>query len=246
VVMDFESSLWYSFRRERMKMKLAFLHNWLIAFALSNVIVGCSFHNEKGDSAGQGGNSNFVDVNGRIFIPSNQVPGYQTVKSLVFQNRCIECHGRKGGVSLETYASTLNALNEIKQSVLDEQSMPPRQSLSFEEQQLVRAWIDGGAPELDRSSSVEPVPTATPVATPFGIVRYADVETVIFAKQCNRCHDDEEAKKDVKLDTYDRVIQNLAEVEKTALIKLSMPRKKPLTLNDQRLLRAWIDQGTQK
>lgn len=125
---------------------------WVISIVL--VVSACGFRRDK--SSGQvttsQASSLFVDSTGRIIVPTTHAPGYSTVKSLIFQTKCIGCHGKDGGVNLETYGATTNALVELRIAILEEQSMPPQKRggpLSANEQQLVRAWLDAGAPEND-------------------------------------------------------------------------------------------------
>lgn len=217
------------------------------------MLTSCGFHHDKAQT-GFLGKSDFLDVNGRIYVPSDKAPGYETVKALVFQSRCLECHGRAGGVNLGSYASAKRAMKRIQDAVLDDQSMPPDEPLSFEEQQLIRAWITAGAPEKDLSYAPS-IPVATPTPTPAvsptplpmpTLVRFADVNAAVFTPKCIRCHNDHRTAGDVNLDGYDNVMQNLDDVKVEALDTLDMPPRKPLTDNEQMWLRTWIEQGALK
>lgn len=86
---------------------------------------------------GDGNDSNssdrvtFDDVNDRIIVP-----------------RCVECHGASGGVNLEGYARVKNEVPAIKEVVLKYKMMPPpeKEPLTEEELELLKKWIDQGAP----------------------------------------------------------------------------------------------------
>jgi uncharacterized membrane protein len=266
-IMAFLSRSCYWFPPERMKMREKNLRKMAVGLILSVVVFGCSFHNDKMGQQNGNSNSIFVDVNGRITLPAGKAPGYNTVKSLVFQKNCIECHGNTRsahGINLETYAATKKAASRISDAIFVDQTMPPRKALPFEEQQLIRAWIDAGAPEEDVNVSTgeplpsatpeptpvptaTPEPTATPVPTPFGIIHFADVDAQVITPRCIKCHNDTRSAHGINLQGYDNVMKNLKGVEDEALIRLSMPPKnKPLLTEEQTLLRAWIDQGALK
>ena len=226
----------------------------MVATLATAALTACGFHHNK-SQIGFSGKSDFLDVNGRIYVPSDKAPGYETVKALVFQSRCLECHGRAGGVNLNSYESAKRAMKRIQFAVLDDQSMPPDEPLTFEEQQLIRAWITAGAPEKDVSSAasvpaatptptpvVSPTPAATPLPIPV-VVRFADVNAGVFAPKCIRCHNDHRSAGDVNLDGYENVMRNLNEIKEEALDSLDMPPRKPLADDEQKLLRTWIDQG---
>jgi uncharacterized membrane protein/polyisoprenoid-binding protein YceI len=91
---------------------------------------------------------------------------YDQVKS-IFQNNCIACHSEKsgnpGGVNLETYENILTKKDLIL-SEITTNSMPPvfaKQKLSKEDSDLLKAWIQAGAPEKPAATSDEP-PTTNP------------------------------------------------------------------------------------
>jgi uncharacterized membrane protein len=89
--------------------------------------------------------------------------------------------------------------------------------------------------------------TVEPAATPFGVVVYADVESQVFSPRCIKCHGDEDPAGDLSLTTYESIIANLEAIEEEALVNLTMPPKnKPLTIEQQGVLRAWIEQGAQQ
>lgn len=76
-------------------------------------------------------------------------PGYATVRARVFAPHCIRCHGDSGDVNLETWESARSAADLVRAEVLGG-DMPPSGSLSANEIEWVRRWVDAGAPEHDR------------------------------------------------------------------------------------------------
>ncbi len=142
-------------------MSPSVLRRLAISTALIAVAVSCGFRREK-NVPNERAQSVFIDSQGRITIPEGKAPGYESVRAIVFQNRCLNCHGRAGGVNLETFASARAFISEIRQTVVVELSMPPRGSLSVGEVQLVEAWIKAGAPEQDQDTNIELAATPPP------------------------------------------------------------------------------------
>jgi uncharacterized membrane protein len=96
------------------------------------------------------------------------------VRARVFAPSCIRCHGNHGNVNLETYEAAREALDDIKNEVYIEKSMPPKAPLSEADQALVRAWIEGGALEFDTDRPIvdatpSPVPSTVPSSEPSAI-----------------------------------------------------------------------------
>lgn len=61
---------------------------------------------------------------------------------------CAECHQAKGeDLSFADYANTKQFISELQDRVFVEKDMPPRGTLSDVQLQVLRTWIDNGAPE---------------------------------------------------------------------------------------------------
>jgi hypothetical protein len=106
----------------------------LSAFVLMMLTVsGCSFRELK------------QDVPTIIAVKPGSID-FKLISTVVFEPRCVDCHGAKGGVSVESYPEVLRNLQAIK-GVIENQEMPPRVPLTTDEQNLILQWIADGAPE---------------------------------------------------------------------------------------------------
>lgn len=74
---------------------------------------------------------------------------YATVRKQVLEPMCIRCHvppKPRAGVNLEDYPNTLKNIVGIQEQV-EQGLMPPRDSLTDEQLNLILNWIKAGAPE---------------------------------------------------------------------------------------------------
>lgn len=78
---------------------------------------------------------------------------YQFVHLKVIEPYCLRCHnpadGNKGDVNLESYEDVMAHLRGIEETVLVDESMPPRRAggpLAEYEKTLLKTWIEAGAP----------------------------------------------------------------------------------------------------
>lgn len=208
---------------------------------------GCGFTESR-----MAGGPNQSDSSGTL--ASGTVLGYNSLKTMIFQPRCIACHGSSGGVNLETYASAAGVASAIQSAVVDQQIMPPTGPLSASDQALIQAWVSAGAPEQDITVGPSPAPSTSPGPSPTEVsptptptltsagssVTYSQVAARIFTPQCVRCHGNSGG---VNLSTYSDVTQNLSRVEQAALTDQVMPPGSPLSASDQSLLQEWINEG---
>lgn len=98
---------------------------------------------------------------------------YAFVNAKIFQPKCVRCHssagGNKGDVNLEAYDSVVSHLADIKKAALVERSMPPKRAggaLPASDQNILKMWIDAGAPLNAEEPGPAPTPTATPEQKP--------------------------------------------------------------------------------
>lgn len=70
---------------------------------------------------------------------------YERVREKIFIPHCISCHGRAGGVSLESLDSIKKELNRITIATLVDKTMPQGGFLSKDEILLLTEWIENGA-----------------------------------------------------------------------------------------------------
>lgn len=228
----------------------------------------CSFRIDKDP------NNNSVPASSAAPPPSegnsSVILGYYSLKARIFDPRCFSCHsashGNKGGINLETYASTYPLVEKIREQVIIDKTMPPKGPLSESDQNLIQAWVNAGAPENDiqnpnpelSSTPVPPssLPSSTPSASPSPLpsstptivthVTYAEINSKIFTPLCLKCHDPHGTKpprKGVTVDTYMDVMKNISKIQQAVLVDQSMPPDGPLSDETSSLLQTWINQG---
>ena len=108
----------------------------------------------------------------------NERIAFASVNQQIFKatsgKTCKGCHtdgGSRGGVTLDTYAQVIANLDGIKGTVFNgDPVVMPRGGLSDVQKQILRQWIDQGAPEFVDDTPVattptEPNPPATPAPT---------------------------------------------------------------------------------
>lgn len=81
--------------------------------------------------------------------PTEPQLDYATVYSQVIEPMCLRCHTQpkpRAGVSLDTYENTLKNISGIQEQV-EQGMMPPRDSLTPEQMNLLLNWIKAGAPQ---------------------------------------------------------------------------------------------------
>jgi uncharacterized membrane protein len=74
-------------------------------------------------------------------------PSYAQVRDTVFSPRCVRCHDSDARVPLDTYEHARHFLPEIRETVFAKKAMPKKGALTQNESDLLRAWLDAGAPE---------------------------------------------------------------------------------------------------
>jgi mono/diheme cytochrome c family protein len=183
---------------------------------------------------------------------------FRTVSAYVFQPKCVDCHGAKGGVNLETYSEAIKNLQAVK-AVLENRAMPPRSPLSSAETEMVLQWIADGAPEVVAELPPPPGPSPTnPAGQPpttgpspqppepqppaSGLVlSFENVSKQVFRPSCTSCHG---TKGGVNLETYQATIESLQPVKDAVSSGDMPPRSRPVLTDSQKtLLLDWIAKG---
>jgi len=151
----------------------------LLSLAFVFFASGCSFRKEKTTPSA-------VDASG-IQPSSEQLANssFSLVYTTVLQPHCISCHGTSGGVNLESYASAVSVLAQIKAQAIDSRQMPkaPEALLSTTELQVLNAWIQTGGRE-NPENGPPPPPPPPPALEP----TYTSIKANIFDKKCISCH----------------------------------------------------------
>lgn len=121
---------------------------------------------------------------------------FSRVKSAVLEPYCLGCHASHERPPLNTYAEVKASLASIRRAVFLTRTMPKRGNLPQDEQDLLLAWIDAGAPER---AEVAPPPLSHERAT----VRFADLQKKVFQPRCVVCHFPDNPKKLSNLEDYE-------------------------------------------
>ena len=127
---------------------------------------------------------NSEDLNKQMSMSSEEKLklSYNVLNQKVFLPKCVSCHGKSGGINLESYSEILNSLALIKQSVFLTQSMPKNDFLTLEQKKLLWNWIDMNAP-LEAQNPISEPPWPEPVQA-----NYESINKNIFIPKCNSCH----------------------------------------------------------
>ncbi|MGZ6480246.1 MAG: c-type cytochrome domain-containing protein [Bdellovibrionales bacterium] len=197
---------------------------------------------------------------------AQKLTSFTALSTEVLQPKCVSCHGGKeisGGVDLTSYAAILakkgvvtlgNPAASLLYTEVQDGSMPDEgPHLSANEIQAIGEWIQSGAPDGDFIGTPD-LPPDTPPAITTGTV-YADIQTRIFNQACVKCHSGTKPKGKIDLTSY----AALHASTKTNLIvpgaadkslifsEISTgqmpPKGPPISINDQNLLRDWINAG---
>lgn len=160
-------------------------------------MVSCSYSEQK-----QGMNSisppaelvaksSFADVYSRVLLP-----------------KCVGCHGRQGGVNLESHASARSFLQKIKESALIQRRMPPSPVPPLSEAELMdlAAWVEAGGP--DQPLNGRPGHSAPPRLEP----TYDSIRANILVPKCISCHRPGEDAKNIPLLTREDLLNSPHEI----------------------------------
>ena len=161
---------------------------------------------------------------------------YAMVQQKVFAPSCVRCHGTKGDINLESYASSFSALGKIRESVFVTNKMPKNQTLTSEQLALLKAWLDEGGPEV----ASQPPRVAQVPMIPIADLSYANVNAKVFKPFCMDCHKNDVG---VDLQTYANVKENASRIAMAVFGEKTMPKKKTLGVAESTLLSVWIKAG---
>lgn len=141
---------------------------------------------------------------------------FQGIQLKILERQCMECHqpgNMKANVDLTTYVSVMRS-GVITPFKPDESRLyislmrpPPgrmpkdRAALPDADIQLIRRWIEVGAPEREATKPVETPNPPQPT--------YAWISANVFSKRCAGCHSAEDPKGGVEVTTYDTLMNSL-------------------------------------
>jgi hypothetical protein len=221
----------------------------LIVISLS----GCGIYETKDD-----GTLNLTSGPGNERVTSTSLVSYAQVSAQVFAVSCKSCHmngASRGGVTLNSYASTVSNLAAIRSTVFDgSPSLMPPQGLPDAQKAILQQWIDQGAVEVPAASSATRS-TPIPVSTPSLVATYQSIREGILIPKCLMCHIAGGAARGIPLDTYanltkSRVVVpgNLAKSDLYSdVVSGSMPTRRSglarLTVDELNVVKMWILNG---
>lgn len=120
----------------------------IILFSVLSLIMSCSYHSTSGlnpDSANSSLNEP-GDPSGAT--PTEPTVRFADVKTNVFDTSCTTCHESRGlSLNFSSYANVTKYLTRIKNDVFVNGSMPPQGDLTALQKQVLKTWLDSGAPE---------------------------------------------------------------------------------------------------
>lgn len=220
--------------------------------SLSGALTSCEFREEKGEA---------VDAS----TLTVSTISFRHVQEGLLEPRCVSCHGRKGGVSLETYENAVAAAEAIHRETLITLTMPPSAPASENQKRLLSLWLEAGAPlEAGGPARITPIPPPGgegPVLEPLPAdPSFADIRKRILKPSCLECHSPGGEAEDDPLD-YDSLLADElvvpGDVDRSKIIravtrtdKKRMPPLKdgygPLSPEKLEMLRNWIARGARQ
>lgn len=140
------------------------------------LLLSCNYTKVKGD---------LNETNSAFELPAGKMSelSYGLINEKVLLPKCVSCHGSSGNIRLENYSDILQNLALIKKTVFDEKSMPKRGSLTAEELSYLYSWIKMGAPEQPQNG----IPSQPIISTPIEPT-YDSINSHVFQRSCNECH----------------------------------------------------------
>lgn len=172
---------------------------------------------------------------------------FQKVFDRVIGPKCVSCHNESTKeLNLSTYEAVTapGILSRIDDSVFVGKRMPKGGSLSSEELQILRAWIDMGAPkDAPGSQTPGPSPSPTPGSGGGSIpqdVGFDFVKQEVLNPRCISCHGPEAT---IPLDTYAQVKSRMPGIISSVLVNKTMPKNATLTKREYDILLNWIGKG---
>lgn len=199
---------------------------------------------------------------GDSLVPVVLAPHYEAISKLIFEPRCIGCHGEGDSLDFSSYAQIISYQDLFKSKPGEDPDfveavasgfMPPKKNpkLTEAEVEIIRQWVILGLPERADTPGIvlNPVPV-TPIApTPsnpidplpgeLGCFDYKTIDATVFQPKCVGCHGDSGG---VSLENYASVKSHLSKIENMVATG-KMPPKKPLDEALKEQLLSWIKNG---
>lgn len=164
---------------------------------------------------------------------------FLTLQSTVLNSQCLRCHssagGNQGGLGLENYQQIRANLNKIYYRAIEKKDMPPS-SMPPEQFEMLKNWLEAGAPLKSASQNSGPIK---------GAITWQVVQKQILGSSCLDCHSGANPDGKLQLDSAEVVRKNINAIFEAAIIKQTMPLEPypALTEGQKQALMKWISQG---
>lgn len=165
---------------------------------------------------------------------------YPSVQNFVLLPECVRCHsvagGSQGGVNLENYQQVRSLMNRIYYRSVEKMDMPP-QPMSTAQVELLKAWIDIGAPEKNIGKA--------PSREIKGPITWQVIRDQVLASSCLDCHSGSSPDAGLDLSVLEVVRRNIEIIFKTAVLEQTMPLQPypALSTTEKQALMKWMSQG---
>lgn len=215
---------------------------WISVISISFITTACGYYHKVTQQPSRGG------------FKGDETLGFEVVKTIFSRNRCLDCHavdkGNRGGINLETYASTKVLADSVVQSVASGFMPIGGPPVSAPDQAVLKAWVDAGAPEVSDlplpiaevpapneppEPDEPPVPTEPPVPNEPPPVDFELVRASIFTPHCIGCHSN--------FADYSRVVGRLPDIQRSIDTNFMPMGSAPLSTELKQMLADWIANG---
>ena len=159
----------------------------------------------------------------------------------IFVNRCSMCHGegKMNPNDWTEYTQAFAKKDRIIQRVVVEKSMPLGMPLPDAEFAIVKAWLEGGAPE----AAAAPAPAPAPEITLKPVTFRGQIQE-LFTSRCSMCHNTQSwAMNPNDWTDYATAFAKKDRIYQRVVVEGTMPMGSPLEDSDRELVRRWIDGG---
>jgi uncharacterized membrane protein len=175
-------------------------------------------------------------------IGTTSVTDFSSVNALVLGPKCASCHSTpnlRGGIDLSNYETVKRSAGRIQARAIKDRTMPPDNSLSSSEIELLDKWLRAGAPLSAQTVGKEP--DQSPVQVP----TWTDVKMKFFVSSCYTCHSPPAPDGNLDLTSLTDVRANASKIFNRVVIDQTMPIApiaKP-TPEEKKLLVDWLVGG---